>query len=114
VKRSLPGGAAVRLLVLAALAGGGPAQAEDFVILQKDKQFSEERIVIRAGDRLVFRNEDSVSHNVFSRSPGAQFEVKVQLPGQQTPISFARPGEAEVRCAIHPNMKLRVTVEPKE
>lgn len=98
-----------------ALAGlGAHAGAEEALIVQKDKAFSAERLAIRAGDRVVFRNDDAVTHHVFSRSPGFEFEIKVQLPGQATPIAFDRPGEAEVRCAIHPHMKLHVTVEPKE
>lgn len=95
-----------------ALAGG--AAAEDAVIVQKDKSFSQDEVVLRAGERIVFSNQDSVTHNLFSRSPGLAFEVKVQLPGQDTPVTFARPGEAEVRCAIHPEMKLRVVVKEKE
>jgi len=55
-----------------------------------------------------------VTHNLFSRSPGFEFEVKVQLPGQDTPVTFERAGVAEVRCAIHPEMKLRVVVEEKQ
>jgi plastocyanin len=95
---------------LCSLAAGGAA-AGDAVIVQKDKSFSQEKIVIGAGDRIVFRNQDTVTHNLFSRSPGFAFEVKVQLPGQDTPVSFDHPGEADVRCAIHPEMKLRVVVE---
>ena len=98
---------------LCSLAGGGAA-AGDEVVVQKDKSFSQEKVVLRVGDRLVFSNRDSVTHNLFSRSPGFEFEVKVQLPGQDTPVTFDHPGEAEVRCAIHPGMKLRVVVEEKE
>ena len=97
-----------------AMAAAGAARAEDHVIVQRDKAFSVPQVTLRAGDRIVFKNEDSVSHNVFSRSPGSEFEVKAQLPGQESPVSFAKPGEAEVRCAIHPAMKLHVTVTPKE
>jgi plastocyanin len=99
-----------------ALAAAAPLRsaAEDHVITQRDKSFSQERITLRAGDRIVFKNDDSVSHNVFSRSPGSEFEVRAQLPGQESPVTFANPGQAEVRCAIHPSMKLRVTVTPKE
>jgi plastocyanin len=92
----------------------GGASAGDEVIVQKDKTFSQEKVVIRAGDRLVFSNRDSVTHNLFSRTPGFEFEVKVQLPGQDSPVTFEHPGEAEVRCAIHPTMKLKVVVEGKE
>jgi plastocyanin len=90
------------------------AAAEDHEIVQRDKTFSQERITLRAGDRIVFKNEDTVSHNVFSRSPGSEFEVRAQLPGQKSPVVFATPGQAEVRCAIHPAMRLHVTIEPKE
>ena len=62
----------------------------------------------------MFSNHDTVSHNLFSRTPGFEFEVKVQLPGQDSGVGFDHPGEAEVRCAIHPGMKLRVVVEGKE
>jgi len=98
------------------LAVGAPSgsAAEDHVIAQRGKAFSQERVTLRAGDRIVFKNEDTVSHNVFSRSPGSEFEVRAQLPGQQSPVVFAKPGQAEVRCAIHPAMRLQVTVTPKE
>jgi plastocyanin len=98
----------------AALALAAPAAAEDKKIVQKDKAFSQPEIVVREGDRIVFSNEDSVSHNLFSRSEGFEFEIKVQLPGQDSAVSFDHAGTAEVRCAIHPEMKLRVVVEPKE
>ena len=98
----------------ALLALAAPAAAEDKRIVQKDKAFSQPEIVVRQGDRIVFSNQDSVSHNLFSRSEGSQFEIKVQLPGQDSAVKFDHAGTAEVRCAIHPDMKLRVVVEPKE
>jgi plastocyanin len=98
----------------AALALAASAAAEDKRIVQKDKAFSQPEIVVRKGDRIVFSNQDSVSHNLFSRSEGSEFEIKVQLPGQDSAVSFDHVGTAEVRCAIHPDMKLRVVVEPKE
>lgn len=98
----------------AALVLAAPAAAEDRTIVQKDKSFSQPEVVIREGDRIVFSNRDAVSHNLFSRSAGSEFEIKVQLPGQDSPVAFDKPGTVEVRCAIHPEMKLRVVVEPKE
>jgi plastocyanin len=98
----------------AVLAFAVPGAAEDKKVVQKDKSFSQPEIVVRQGDRIVFSNQDSVSHNLFSRSEGSEFEIKVQLPGQDSAVTFDRVGTAEVRCAIHPDMKLRVVVEPKE
>jgi plastocyanin len=106
--------AACAAAALAALGTAGALHAEDHVVVQRDKSFSQPEVTVHAGDRIVFKNEDSVSHNVFSRSPGSEFEVRAQLPGQETPVAFRTPGVAEVRCAIHPNMRLRVTVTPKE
>jgi plastocyanin len=100
--------------VLAGLAVADAAAAEEHTVVQKERSFGTAEVRVRAGDRVVFSNQDNVTHNLFSRSPGFEFEVKVQLPGQETPVDFDRPGEAEVRCAIHPQMKLRVVVEPKE
>jgi plastocyanin len=100
--------------VLAGFTVAGAATAEEHTVVQKERSFGAAEVRVRAGDRIVFSNQDNVTHNLFSRSPGFEFEVKVQLPGQETPIDFDRPGEAEVRCAIHPQMKLRVVVESKE
>jgi plastocyanin len=100
--------------VLAGLTVASAAAAEEHMVVQKDRSFGAAEVRVHAGDRIVFSNQDTVTHNLFSRSPGFAFEVKVQLPGQETPVDFDRPGEAEVRCAIHPQMKLRVVVEPKE
>ncbi len=66
---------------------------------------------MHAGDRVVFRNDDDITHNVFSKSEGAAFNVKLQEPGSDSPVVLERPGVVDVRCAIHPKMKLRIVVE---
>src|SRR5262245_38860824 len=104
----------IRAGVLAALLALAPsgARAEDHVIVQKDRSFSESEVTIHRGDRIVFQNQDTRTHNVFSRTPGFEFEVKAQLPGQTAAIPFPAGGRADVRCAIHPDMKLTVNVKP--
>ena len=87
-----------------------PAAAADHAILQKDKAFSQATLNIRAGDRIVFTNGDSFTHNVYSVTPGQEFELKTQHPGKSDAVPFPRAGSLEVQCAIHPKMKLRVTV----
>jgi hypothetical protein len=39
-----------------------------------------------------------------------EFEIRRQAPGATTAIPFPREGTAEVRCSIHPKMKLIVHV----
>jgi plastocyanin len=99
------------LVLCALLLAATPALAGDVVVVQKDKNFSKHALKIRSGDRIVFRNEDSVVHNIYSLTPGFAFEIKTQMPGQTAEQSFEGKGEAEVRCAIHPQMKLLVKVE---
>ena len=100
------------LLTTALAVATTAANAEDHVVVQKDRSFSTAEITIRRGDRVVFRNEDTRTHNVFSRTPGLEFEIKAQIPGQTAAVPLHKAGRADVRCAIHPDMKLSVTVEP--
>jgi plastocyanin len=97
--------AALLVAVTAAQAGGA-----DHTILQKDKAFSQVTLTIKAGDRIVFTNTDPIAHNVYSITPSHEFELRTQLPGKSEAVPFGRPGSVEVLCAIHPKMKLKVTV----
>lgn len=88
-----------------------PARAEDHVIDQDHRTFSQTQITIHPGDAIVFKNSDVVAHNVFSVSPGMGFDIRRQAPGGSSTVPFPNEGVAEVRCAIHPQMKLMVTVK---
>ncbi len=66
---------------------------------------------MKAGDGLTFVNGDLYDHNVYSDSPGNVFNLGIQAPGQTNGVTLAAPGTVEVRCRIHPKMKLVVTVE---
>jgi plastocyanin len=82
------------------------------VVGQKGKQFSVGALRIKRGESIQFVNDDTVTHNVFSKSEANPFNLKLQPPGDAQAVRFARPGTAVVRCAIHPMMRLEVTVEP--
>jgi plastocyanin len=97
----------VALLLLSLSA---PAGAEDHVISQKGKRFQPDALQVKAGDRVLFQNDDEITHNVFSRTPGAAFNVGLQQPGSSSPVTFEKAGTVEVRCAIHPGMKMIVEV----
>lgn len=103
----------MRLLLAASitlgLVGHGTA---DHVVSQKNKAFSEPTLSVRVGEKVVFRNDDSVPHNVFSSTVGSTFNLKSQAPGAESQVAFEKAGTVEVRCAFHPAMKLKVTVAP--
>jgi plastocyanin len=95
---------ALATLLLAAPTGEHP-------VIQKDKEFSKTEITIKPGEKVIFQNDDSVTHNVFSNSKINPFNIKVQPPGQSSTVEFKDEGVTEVRCAIHPKMKLLITVK---
>jgi plastocyanin len=103
------------ILVLGgALALAGLAYATDqirkHVVDQKDRAFSTKEISVKVGEAIVFQNSDEVTHNVFSNSKANAFVIKTQKPGESSAVEFKEPGTTEVRCAIHPGMKLVVNV----
>jgi plastocyanin len=87
------------------------AAATEHVVAQKDKAFSDTELKVHVGDTLKFTNEDKVVHNVFSNTPGMEFDLRTQQPGGSSTVPFTKEGTCEVRCAIHPKMKLIVKVE---
>ncbi|NJO33828.1 MAG: hypothetical protein HC869_12475 [Rhodospirillales bacterium] len=87
------------------------AAAADVTITQENKAFSMEEVTIGAGDSITFVNNDSTTHNVYSRSQGNKFDSGAQAPNESMTQVFSSPGKVQVRCAIHPRMKLTVNVE---
>ena len=99
----------VPAVVLGSILG---ATAADFTIIQKNRTFSTREITVKVGDRVIFANNDSVTHNVYSETKGLEFEIELQPPRRFDAVRFLHPGVAEIECAIHPVMKLRVHVAP--
>ncbi len=84
---------------------------EDPRIEEKHKVTS---IQAKKGDTIEFINRDEVSHNVSGvMKEKVVFDVKLQGPGKvnDRKIEFKEPGEYTVQCAIHPKMKIKVTVD---
>jgi len=106
-----PARRARRALALLLALAAGPALAEPATIFQAGKKFSQKAVTIRAGEAVTFVNDDDNVHNVHSQSAGHAFDLGAQQPGEQGSHVFATPGEVDVRCAIHPRMRLKVTVE---
>ena len=85
--------------------------AEDFVIGQKNKAFTQKHLTIKKGDTVKFTNEDPFFHNVFSLSDTESFDLGSYPRGQNREVTFDEAGEVEVECAIHPKMHMTITVE---
>jgi plastocyanin len=103
------------VVALVALGLFGPsalALAANYTVHQKGRKFSSEVTTLRTSQTLVFLNDDTVPHNVFSTSRGNEFDLGSLGPGSSTEVTFTQAGEVEVICAIHPRM--RMTLEIKD
>ena len=101
-----------KLLSMLLLLAPGLTLAADFTVAQKGKAFSVPSLSIKVGDKVSFRNDDPFAHNVFTLSDPMQFDLGTYPQGQAKSVSFAKAGLYEVECAIHPEMKLLITVKP--
>jgi plastocyanin len=86
------------------------ARAADHVVGQKDKTFSAAALTVKAGDSITFKNDDQITHNVFSTAKENEFNLRAQAPGTSAAVTLAAEGTVEIRCAFHPKMRLVVTV----
>lgn len=94
---------AILLLLIPAAAIAQDART----IIQKGRRFSPSEVSINRGGSLTFTNNDEFIHQVYVQD---LFDTEERLPGQNITEAFPRPGTFEVRCHIHPKMKLVVRV----
>jgi plastocyanin len=99
------------LAIAAALAATShAAAAADLAVSQKDKTFAPGTLAAKVGDTVIFSNDDSVAHNVMSASGAQRFNLGSSKPGTTASVTLEHSGKVEVRCAIHPKMKLEIDV----
>jgi plastocyanin len=100
--------AAVAAMVIAAAGIGYAAQHK---IGQKGRVFSPGTMTIKAGDSVLFQNDDDVTHHIYSSTKGQEFDLETMPPGEKTAHAFASKGRVDVRCGLHAGMRLVITVQ---
>ena len=82
-------------------------------IQQRDKQFTPRVAVVQIGTKLLFPNQDTVIHNVFSTASGNAFDLGSVKGGETSPpVVLLKPGPVEIFCNIHSKMRADVLVVP--
>jgi len=106
IKRTI---VSLSLLGLALSASAWAAAKLD--IDQVGQKFSQTSASIAKGDSISWHNHDDVTHNinVIDASDNSD-DQGLQKPGQDLSKTFDEAGHFEVRCAIHPRMKMTVDV----
>lgn len=80
------------------------------VIDQQHETFLPLVVVVRKGGEVVFTNNDTTMHQVYSFSPIKQFQFEIDRGQVSGPVTFDRPGTAAIGCNIHDNMVAYVFV----
>ena len=101
-----------KFLPLGALAGSlviAAAHAATIEIGQKDKAFAPDTVTAAVGTTIRINNDDGVVHSILMTPPGAATKTTgIQKPGESMEFVLDKAGEYQVKCGIHPKMKLTI------
>jgi len=87
-----------------------PKPMQGAQIVQHDLQFDPAVTVVTTGTAVMFPNQDTVKHHVYSYSPAKTFQIKLYAGVPHAPIVFDKPGVAVLGCNIHDGMVAWVVV----
>jgi len=80
-------------------------------VSQKGREFRPGEMTIGRGETIAIVNDDAdLLHHAYLKTSTFSFDSGDQKPGSRFEIAFPQPGTFTIRCAIHPKMKLVVTV----
>jgi plastocyanin len=92
-------------------AGRAPKRpGSTFTMTTRSKAFLPHVLAVPAGSTIGFPNEDPISHNLFSLTPGHTFDLGLYRKGPGKTEKFETPGVVNIYCNIHPNMSAVVHV----
>lgn len=97
------------LLVLFAPAAAYAAPAPVATVHVKNFAFSPATLTVKAGDTVVFVNDDDDAHTV--TSTGGTFDSKGLDTNGSWEYTFKKPGKYAYFCALHPYMKGTIVVK---
>lgn len=85
-------------------------QTGAFTMTTRNKTFLPHVMAVPVGSSISFPNEDPISHNLFSLSPGQTFDLGLYRRGPGKSQKFTTAGVVNVYCNVHPNMSAVVHV----
>ena len=77
------------------------------IVVQKGRAFRPAEISIARGETVTFTNDDSYIHQVYVTG---LFDSEEKAPGENLNETFPDAGTFQVRCHIHPTMKMTIRV----
>jgi len=77
------------------------------IVVQKGRAFRPAEVSIARGETVTFTNDDSYIHQVYVTG---LFDSEEKAPGENLNETFPDAGTFQVRCHIHPTMKMTIRV----
>ena len=88
------------------------AAAAEVAVDQRDMQFVPGAVAINAGDSVRFTDTDRIAHDITVVNPdGSAVDRGMDYYNQQIVVKFDKAGVYQIRCRIHPTMKMTITVK---
>jgi plastocyanin len=91
--------------------GGGPLSGEAPVRIA-NFEFKPQKVVVKPGTRVTWKNADSSLHDIKDTSPLATPVSPSMSQGDTFSITYGQPGTYSYVCGIHPYMTGSVEVAP--
>jgi amicyanin len=104
-------GAAVGTAIFPPLARAAAANAAATDVTIDNFTFAPQRLTVKAGTTVTWRNEDDIPHTVAAST--RIFKSKALDTDDTYSFTFTTPGTYEYFCSLHPHMTGTVVVEGK-
>ena len=101
--------ALVGLLALASLASGAGAATKTVSV--DDNFFKPKRLTVTVGDKVTWKWDGFVAHNVVVETGPQKFKSKTKSDGKFSRV-ITKPGIYRIVCTLHPGMTMRLTATP--
>jgi plastocyanin len=105
-RRALLAAAPVGVLLLARA-----ARAEDAAVTIDNFTFTPATLTVKAGTRVVWKNEDDIPHTVVSDASPPLFRSKALDTDDSYSTVFDKPGTYRYFCGLHPHMQGTIVVQ---
>lgn len=86
------------------------ATAPLVTVAQRNRSFPVPEVSVARGTVVRFTNEDDYPHQISVRGPGTAFDSDLIEAERFTELAFPGAGTFEVRCGVHPRMRMSIQV----
>jgi len=91
-------------------AGAPRAATTSLRMAMNGRSFAPRVRVVTVGSTIAYPNQDPFTHNVFSTSPGAMFDLGSYGSGKSKSNKFVKAGDFSIYCNVHEKMTAHVVV----